>query len=110
MITSKAVVPDISLIHPTTLTTMDTFLTGCTGLDALTRAIEVYVSLGPSPLTALHALQVMRLVSANLEKSLAEPLDPEYRTSIMRGSREAGFAFSNASVGAVHAMSNDALF
>ena len=35
---------------------------------------------------------------------------PEYRTNIMRGSLEAGFAFSNASVGAVHARSNDALF
>ena len=73
------------------------------------QAIEAYVSLGPSPLTALHALQAMRLVSANLEKSLAEALDPEYRTNIMRGSFAAGFAFSNASVGAVHAMSNDAL-
>jgi len=110
MIISKAVVPDISLIDPTTLTTMDTFLTARTGLDALTRAIEAYVSLGPSPLTALHALQAMRLVSANLEKALAEPLNPEYRTNIIRGSLEAGFAFSNTSVGALHAMSNDALF
>ena len=75
------------------------------GLDALTQAIDAYVSLGPSPLTDLHALQAMRLVSASLEKSLAEPLNPEYRTNIMRGSLETGFAFSNASVGAVHAMS-----
>ena len=110
MIISKAVAPDVSLIDPTTRTTMDTFLTACTGLDALTQAIEAYVSLGPSPLTDLHALQAMRLVSANLEKSLAEPLNPEYRTNIIRGSLEAGFAFSNASVGAVHAMSNGALF
>ncbi len=80
------------------------------GLDALTQAIEAYVSLGPSPLTDLHALQAMRLVSANLEKSLAEPLNPEYRTNIMRGSFEAGLAFSNASLGAVHAMSNNAVF
>jgi len=110
MIISKAVAPDVSLIDPTTRTTMDKFLTACTGLDALTQAIEAYVSLGPSPLTDLHALQAMRLVSANLEKSLAKPLNREYRTTIMRGSLEAGFAFSNASVGADHAMSNDALF
>ena len=58
----------------------------------------------------LDALQAMRLVSANLGKSLAEPLNSEYRTNIMRGSLEAGFAFSNASVGVVHAMSNNALF
>lgn len=93
-----------------TLTTMDTFLTACTGLDALTHAIEAYASLGPSPLTDLHALQAMRLVSANLEKSLAEPLNLEYRTNMMLGGLEAGLGFSNASVGAVHAMSNDALF
>jgi alcohol dehydrogenase len=52
----------------------------------------------------------MRLVSANLEKSLAEPLNLEYRTNMMLGGLEAGFAYSNASVGAVHAMSNNALF
>ena len=39
-----------------------------------------------------------------------ESLDFEYRTNMMRGSLEAGFAFSNASVGAVHARSNNALF
>jgi len=110
MIISKAVAPDISLIDSTTRSTMDKFLTACTGIDALTQAIEAYVSLGPSPLTDLHALQAMRLVSANLEKSLAEPLNREYRTNIIRGSLEAGFAFSNASVGADHAMSKDALF
>jgi len=80
------------------------------GFDALTQAIEAYVSLGPSPLTDLHALQAMRLVSASLEKSLAEPLNPEYRTNIMHGSLETGFAFSNASAGAVHAISISARF
>jgi alcohol dehydrogenase len=106
LIISKALVPDISLIDPTTLTTMDTFLTACTGLDALTHAIEAYVSRGASPLTDLHALEAMRLVSANLERSLAEPHNLEYRTNMMLASLEAGLAFSNASLGAVHAMSH----
>ncbi len=52
----------------------------------------------------------MRLVSANLEKSFAEPLNLEYRTNMMLGSLEADLAFSNASMGAVHAISNNALF
>jgi len=52
----------------------------------------------------------MRLVSANLEKSLGERPNPEYRTNIRRGSLDAGYAFSNTSVGALPAMSNDALF
>ena len=56
LIISKAVVPDISLVDPTTLTTMDAFLTACTGMDALAHAVEAYVSLGHSPLTDMHAL------------------------------------------------------
>jgi alcohol dehydrogenase len=47
LIISKAVIPDISLIDPATLTTMDAFQTACTGVDALTHALESYVSLGP---------------------------------------------------------------
>ena len=80
------------------------------GLDALTQAIQAYVSLGPSPLTDLHALQAMRLVSANVEKSRAEPLNLENRTNMMLGSLETSLAFSNAGVGVVHAMSNNAPF
>jgi alcohol dehydrogenase class IV len=106
LIISKAVVPDISLIDPATLTTMDAFLTACTGMDALIHALEAYVSLGHSPLTDNHALQAMRLISSNLQKSIAEPNNLDYRTNMMLGSLEAGLAFSNASLGAVHAMAH----
>jgi alcohol dehydrogenase class IV len=106
LIISKAVVPDISLIDPATLTTMDAFLTACTGMDALIHALEAYVSLGHSPLTDNHALQAMRLISSNLQKSIAEPNNLEYRSNMMLGSLEAGLAFSNASLGAVHAMAH----
>jgi len=106
LIISKAVVPDISLIDPATLATMDAFLTACTGMDALIHALEAYVSLGNSLLTDNHALQAMRLISSNLQKSIAEPNNLDYRTNMMLGSLEAGLAFSNASLGAVHAMSH----
>ena len=106
LIISKAVVPDISLIDPATLTTMDAFLTACTGIDALVHALEAYVSLGHSPLTDIHALQAMRLISSNLQKSIAEPNNLDYRRNMMLGSLEAGLAFSNASLGAVHAMAH----
>jgi len=106
LIISKAVVPDISLIDPATLTTMDAFLTACTGMDALIHALEAYVSLGHSPLTDNHALQAMRLITANLPKSIAEPNNLDYRTNMMLGSLEAGLAFSNASLGVVHAMAH----
>ena len=106
LIISKAVVPDISLVDPTTLTTMDVFLTACTGIDALVHAIEAYVSLGHSPLTDIHALQAIRLISSNLQKSIAEPNNLEYRNNMMLASLEAGLAFSNASLGATHAMAH----
>jgi alcohol dehydrogenase class IV len=106
LIISKALVPDVSLIDPATLTTMDAFLTACTGMDALVHAVEAYVSLGHSPLTDIHALQAIRLISSNLQKSLAEPNNLDYRNNMMLGSLEAGLAFSNASLGAVHAMAH----
>jgi len=106
LIISKAVVPDLALIDPATLTTMDSFLTACTGLDALVHALEAYVSLGHSPLTDVHALEAMRLISSNLLQSIAEPNNLVYREKMMLGSLEAGFAFSNASLGAVHAMAH----
>jgi alcohol dehydrogenase class IV len=106
LIISKAVVPDVSLIDPATLTTMDAFLTACTGMDALIHALEAYVSLGHSPLTDNHALQALRLISSNLQKSIAEPSHLDCRSNMMLGSLEAGLAFSNASLGAVHALAH----
>jgi alcohol dehydrogenase len=106
LIISKALVPDISLIDPATITTMDAFLTACTGMDALVHAVEAYVSLGHSPLTDMHALEAMRLISSNLQKSIAEPNNLEYRNNMMLASLEAGLASSNASLGAAHAMAH----
>ncbi|HEY7744824.1 MAG TPA: alcohol dehydrogenase-like regulatory protein ErcA [Desulfuromonadales bacterium] len=105
-IISKSVVPDLALIDPLTLTTMDPFLTACTGLDALTHGIEAYVSNASSPMTDLHALEAIRLVSTYLVDSIKNPQDVELRTKIMEGSLLAGLAFSNAILGAAHAMAH----
>ncbi|MEW6658236.1 MAG: alcohol dehydrogenase-like regulatory protein ErcA [Thermodesulfobacteriota bacterium] len=105
-IISKAVVPDVALIDPHTLTTMDPYLAACTGLDALVHAIEAYVSLAHSPITDLHALAAIRLLCSHLLPSLAAPGNLQLRSQVMLGSLEAGLAFSNASLGAVHAMAH----
>lgn len=105
-IVSKTVVPDVSLIDPMTLTTMNPYLTACTGLDALTHAIEAFVSNAHSPVTDLHALEAIRLLSSGLIPSIAEPDNLELRSNVMLGSLEAGLAFSNAILGAVHAMAH----
>lgn len=105
-IISKAVVPDVSLIDPETTTTMDPFLTACTGVDALVHAVEAYVSTASGPLTDSHALEAIRLVSGNLTALVANPHDLALREAVMLGSMKAGLAFSNAILGAVHAMSH----
>ncbi len=105
-IISKAVVPDVALIDPLTLTTMDPFLTACTGIDAMVHAIEAYVSNAQSPVTDLHALEAIRLIKNHLLRCISEPQDIAARGKLMLASLEAGLAFSNASLGAVHAMAH----
>lgn len=105
-IVSKAVVPDVSLIDPQVTMTMDPFLTACTGVDALVHAIEAFVSTGSGPLTDTHALEAMRLINGHLVALVANPHNGELRGQVMLGSMQAGLAFSNAILGAVHAMSH----
>jgi alcohol dehydrogenase class IV len=105
-IVSKGAVPDVSLIDPETTLSMDSFLSACTGIDALVHAIEAFVSTGSGPLTDSHALEAMRLINGNLVAMIANPNDIALREKIMLGSMQAGLAFSNAILGAVHAMSH----
>jgi alcohol dehydrogenase class IV len=105
-IVSKTVVPDVALIDPVMTTTMDAKLTACTGMDALTHGIEAYVSNASSPITDLHALEAIRLITRNISRVVKDPKDLEGREKMMLGSLHAGLAFSNASLGAVHAMAH----
>ena len=105
-IVSKTVVPDVALIDPLTTSTLDAYLSACTGLDALTHAIEAVASNASSPITDLLALEAVRLVSGNLMPVLSDLKDMTLRGKMMLGSLYAGLAFSNASLGAVHAMAH----
>ncbi|HNY27283.1 MAG TPA: iron-containing alcohol dehydrogenase [Candidatus Sumerlaeota bacterium] len=105
-IISKTVVPDVALIDPVTTSTMDPYLTACTGMDALVHAIEAVVSTANSPIMDIHALAAIRLIRENLPAVMQNPQDLELRGRMMLGSLEAGLAFSNASLGAVHAMAH----
>lgn len=105
-IISKAVVPDVSLIDPVVLTSMDIQLTAFTGMDALVHGVEAFVSNASSPFTELHALEAVRIISRNLEDSVRNLNDVDLRGRLMYASLEAGLAFSNASLGGVHAMAH----
>ncbi len=105
-ICSRSLVPDICLIDPWTLTTKSPELTANTGLDALSHAIEAYVSVAATPLTDVQALNAMKLVWQNLPKSMAKRSDLEAKTAMAMASLQAGLALSNAILGLVHAMSH----
>jgi alcohol dehydrogenase class IV len=105
-IVSKTVVPDVSLIDASTTVTMDPYLTACTGMDALVHAMEAFVSTANSAVTDLHATEAIRLIHSSLLPTLAQPDNLELRSNMMLGSLQAGLAFSNASLGAVHAMAH----
>ncbi|MBN2161911.1 MAG: iron-containing alcohol dehydrogenase [Pontiellaceae bacterium] len=105
-IVSKTVVPDVALIDPQTTLSMPADLTACTGMDALVHAIESYVSNASSPITDLNALEAIRLISRNLKNAITHPEDLYTRGQLMTASLLAGLAFSNASLGLVHAMAH----
>jgi len=105
-IISKMTIPDVALIDPETTMTMSQELTIETGLDALTHAIEAYVSNAHSPMTDLNSLEAIKVLIQNLPKVYEEPENFEVRNNMMLGSLYAGLAFSNASLGAIHAMAH----
>ena len=105
-IVSKTMVPDVALIDPMLTVTMGEKLTAYTGLDALTHAVEAYVSNASSAITDLNALEAVRLVHKHLLHAVENPKNIEARTGMMLASTYAGLAFSNAILGAVHAMAH----
>ena len=105
-IVSKTMVPDVALIDPLLTLSMDSRLTAHTGLDALTHASEAFVSNASSAVTDLHALEAVRLIHRHLLRAIDNPDDIEARTGMMLASTYAGLAFSNAILGAVHAMAH----
>lgn len=105
-IISKAVVPDVALIDGVTTTSMNAQLTAATGMDALVHAIEAYVSNASSHVTDLNALEAIKLIAGNIINVMKEPENIALRNKMVLGSLYAGMAFSNASLGMVHAMSH----
>lgn len=103
---SKSLVPDISITDPLLLTTKGPWLTASTGLDALTHAIESYVSLAATFLTEVQSLQAIRWIMPNLRAAVADQRNLAAQEAMACGSLHAGLAFSNAILGATHAMAH----
>lgn len=105
-IISKALVPDLTLVDYDTPRTLTPYFVACSGIDAFIHAVEAFCSNAHSVLTDMCALAALPPLWNNLPAALAGPPDEEVRKRVMIGSMEAGLAFSNASLGAVHAMAH----
>lgn len=105
-IMGRALVPDVSITDPRLLTTMPEWLNAATGLDALTHGIESYVSLAHNPLADGHAMSSVTLVCRHLRSTVTDPGAMEHRAMMAQASLQAGLAFTNAILGATHAMSH----
>jgi alcohol dehydrogenase class IV len=104
LIASPYILPRVALVDPFMTLTMPQEITAATGLDALTHAIESYVSVKAQPITNALALHAIKLISGNLRQAWCDGSNLEARTHMMIGALEAGLAFSNASVALVHGM------
>jgi len=103
---ARALVPDISVTDPQVLTTMPPEITAYTALDALSHAIESYVSKAANFLSDVQALAAIRGVTEHLFPALDHPGDVQAREGLARASLQAGLAFTNALLGATHAISH----
>jgi alcohol dehydrogenase len=102
----RALVPEISVTDPELLTTMSLELTAHTGLDALSHAIESCVSEACDFLSKGLAIAAIRGIVEHLPVSAEDPFDLTAREGMARASLQAGMAFTNALLGATHAIAH----
>jgi acetaldehyde dehydrogenase/alcohol dehydrogenase len=101
-----SLVPDQAIVEPRLTLTMPPALTADTGVDALTHALEAYVSIFASPFSDALCLQAVRLILDALPRAVADGGDLAARTAMANGATIAGLAFSNAFVGVNHALAH----
>ena len=100
------VTPNVAIDDPLLMTGMPPALTAATGMDALTHAVEAYVSTIATPVTDACALKAIELVANHLRAAVANGGDMEARDKMCYAQYLAGMAFNNASLGHVHAMAH----
>lgn len=105
LLISPYLLPQVSIVDPLLTLTCPRELTAAVGIDALTHAIEAYVSLKAQPLSDTFCLSAIELISGSLRQAWANGNNLEAREKVMIGALKAGIAFSNSSVALVHGMS-----
>lgn len=105
-IVDKNTTPILAVNDPLLMVAMPKGLTAATGMDALTHAVEAYVSTIATPITDACAIKAIELISDNLRLVVADGNNTEARDQMAYAEFLAGMAFNNASLGYVHAMAH----
>ncbi|MFC3024607.1 L-threonine dehydrogenase [Vibrio zhugei] len=105
-IVDKHTTPLISVNDPKLMLAKPASLTAATGMDALTHAIEAYVSTAATPITDAVAIKAIEMIQANLREAVKNGQNLEAREAMAYAQFMAGMAFNNASLGYVHAMAH----
>ncbi|OIR00357.1 alcohol dehydrogenase 2 [mine drainage metagenome] len=105
-IVDRHVTPLLSVNDPSMMVNKPAALTAATGMDALTHAVEAYVSTIATPITDACALKAVSLIAQNLRQAVKDGQDLHAREQMAYAQFLAGMAFNNASLGYVHAMAH----
>ena len=95
---------DVAIVDPALTVSVPPRITAATGVDALTHAVEAYISVNASPTSDALALHAIRVIARSLRKAVEDGSDRQARTDMSQGSYLAGLAFFNAGVAGVHAL------
>lgn len=106
VIATPVIIPDLALVDPEMTRTLPPGMTAFTGMDALTHAVESYISNKASTLTQNLAIKAIELIGSNLRQAVANGENMEARSNMILASMMAGMASSNSSVGMVHAVAH----
>ena len=101
------ILPAMAALDPTLMTGLPAPITAATGMDALTHAIESYISKAANPQTMGYSTTSVRLVFAHLRTAVSEPENLEARAGMALASYYGGLAFTRTSVGYVHAIAHN---
>ncbi|WP_026695394.1 iron-containing alcohol dehydrogenase [Peribacillus kribbensis] len=104
VVTHDHLLADVAIVDPELTVSVPPRVTAATGIDALTHAVEAYVSVNASPVSDGLALQAIRLIARSLRKAVQDGNDKQARMDMSSGSYMAGLAFFNAGVAGVHAL------
>ena len=105
-IISPLLFPKIAILDPELTMKLPPSITAATGMDALTHAIESYVSKQANPISQALAIQAIRMISSNLKNTYFVGSDAEARENMLVASFLAGVAFTQSKLGNVHAISH----